>query len=270
MASNAAAAAHAVPNFHVRVFQFIDRSRTIRLPDGTHVPRPLVTVVRYPYTGGAHPLVVFAHGFALTPSAYDRLLRAWASAGFVVAAPVFPLENAHAPGGPTESDLVNEPRDIRVVIDRLLAGPLASDIDPSKIAVAGHSDGAEAALAAAYDERFRDRRIGAAIIMSGAAFPGMPPFPRNGPPLLALQGTLDPLNSPATTAAYFRRARRPKFLVWLLGASHRPPYTGEEPQLSIVERSTIAFLDSYLEGQPLRTFENDARRHGLTRLDAEP
>jgi predicted dienelactone hydrolase len=256
--------------FRVRVFHFVDRSRTIRLPNGTHVPRPLVTVVRYPAAVGRHPVIVFAHGFALTPAAYTRLLRAWADAGFVVAAPVFPLENANAAGGPTESDLVNEPRDISVVIDRLLGSALADDIDSAKIAVAGHSDGAEAALAAAYDERFRDRRIRAAIVMSGATLPGMGPFPRHGPPLLAVQGTADPLNSPATTAGYFRLARRPKFLLWLLGASHRPPYTDEEPQLGIVERTTIAFLNSYLEGQPLRAFEVAARHPTLTRLEAEP
>jgi poly(3-hydroxybutyrate) depolymerase len=270
VALGTAGTARAAPAFRVRVFHFVDRSRTIRLPNGARAPRTLVTVVRYPAAGGRHPLVVFAHGFALTPAAYTRLLRAWAEAGFVVAAPVFPLENAHAPGGPTESDLVNEPRDISVVIDRLLGGALSADIDPARIAVAGHSDGAEAALAAAYDERFRDRRIRAAIVMSGAALPGMGRFPSRGPALLAVQGTADPINAPANTDAYFRRALRPKFLLRLLGASHRPPYTAEEPQLGIVERSTIAFLDSYLEGRPLHTFVAAASRPGLTRLDAEP
>lgn len=264
----AAAPAVAAP-FHVRVFHFVDRSRTIRLPNGTRIPRPLVTVVRYPVRG-THPLIVFAHGFALTPATYARLLRAWAEAGYVVAAPVFPLENAHAPGGPTESDLVNEPRDLSVVIDRLLGGALAGRIDPSEIAVAGHSDGAVAALAAAYDERFRDPRIRAAIVMSGAALPGMGPFPRHGPPLLAVQGTADPINAPANTEAYFRIGRRPKFLLWLLGASHRAPYTDEEPQLGIVEHATIAFLDRYLEGRPLRAFEDAALKGSMTKLVAEP
>lgn len=252
------------------MLHLVDRSRTIRLPNGSRVARPLVTVVRYPVTGGAHPLIVFAHGFALTPATYSRLLNAWAGAGFVVAAPVFPLENAHAPGGPTESDLVNEPRDISVVVDHLLAGTLGSEIDRTKIAVAGHSDGAVAALAVAYDRRFRDRRIRAAIVMSGASPAGMGPFPRHGPPLLAVQGTSDPINAPANTDAYFRLARRPKFLLWLLGASHRPPYTAEEPQLGIVERATIAFLDRYLDGQPLRAFEDAAKRRSITRLESEP
>ena len=260
----------------VRVFQFVDRSRTIRLPSGKRVPRSLETFVSYPAAGGAYPLIVFAHGYALTPARYAQLLRAWTQDGYVVAAPVFPLENPSAPGGPNQSDLVNEPRDMSFVIDRLLAldartnGVLRGRIDPSRIAVAGHSDGAEAALAVAYDRRFRDRHVRAAIVLSGAALPGMGPFPRRGPPLLAAQGTADTLNAPATTAAYFQLARRPKFLLWLLGASHLPPYTDQQPQLGIVERATTAFFDHYLKGRPLRALDQAANRPGLTRFIAEP
>jgi dienelactone hydrolase len=272
----ASADASGAPAFRVRTFRFVDDSRTIRLPGGRRVPRPLVTVVRSPATRGTHPLIVFGHGYALTPATYTGLLNAWAQAGYVVAAPLFPLGNAHAPGGPDESDLVNQPRDISFVIASLLAlsgnpnGVLAGAIDPSSIAVAGHSDGAVTALAVAYDRRFRNPRVRAAIVLSGAALPGMGPFPRRGPPLLAVQGTADPINAPATTASFFQRARRPKFLLWLLGASHRPPYTDQEPQLGIVERATVAFLDHYLRGRPLRAFDEAARRPGVTRLTAQP
>jgi dienelactone hydrolase len=272
----AAPASAGTPNGHARVFSFVDRSRLIQLPDGRRIPRYLPTIVRYPATAGAHPLIVFAHGYALTPTTYAPLLRAWAQAGYVVAAPAFPREKADAPGGPDEADLVNEPRDVSFVIDRLLSlnakrnGVLAGRIDPSRIAVAGHSDGAVAALSVADDRPVRDPRIHAAIIMSGAEPSGMGPFPPHGPPLLAVQGTADPINAPATSAAYFRLANRPKFLLWLLGASHLPPYTTEQPQLGIVERTTIAFLDHYLRGRPLRIFDTDARQPGLTRFVAEP
>lgn len=265
-----------VTAFHVRVFRFVDRSRTIRLPDGRRAPRALLTVVRYPATGGPYPLIVFAHGYALTPAPYARLLRAWTEAGYVVAAPVFPLENANAPGGPDESDLVNQPRDISFVIGRLLSlnrratGMLGGKIDPSRVAVAGHSDGAETALAVAYDHRYRDPRIRAAIVLSGSALPGMGAFPLGGPPLLAVQGTADTTNVPANTSTYFRLARSPKFLLWLLGASHLTPYTDQQPQLGIVVRATIAFLDHYLKGLPLHALGKAAERPGLTRLTADP
>jgi len=258
---------------HVR---FVDRSRTIRLPDGRRVARSLDTTVLYPAAAGRHPLLVFAHGFALAPSGYDRLLRAWAGAGYVVAAPRFPLERPDAPGGPTRSDLVNEPRDMSFVVTRLLAwsahtsGVLAGEIDPGHIGVAGHSDGGIAALGVAYERRHRDRRIKAATILSGAMLAGMGSFPRGSPPLLAVHGTADEINPPATTASYFRLAHRPKFLLWLIGASHRGPFQDEQPQLGIVERATTAFFDHYLLGRPLGVFESAARRPGLSRLVADP
>jgi fermentation-respiration switch protein FrsA (DUF1100 family) len=260
----------------VRVFRFVDGSRTIRLPGGRRVPRSLDTVVRFPAAGNTYPLIVFGHGYALTPATYARLLRAWAEAGYVVAAPVFPLGSAAAPGGPNESDLINQPKDMSFVITRLLAlnvqmnSVLSGKIDPSRIAIAGHSDGAETALAVAYDRRFRDPRVDAALVLSGAALPGMGGFPRSGPPLLAVQGTADTTNAPANTAGFFRLARRPKFLLWLLGASHLPPYTFQQPQLGIVEQATIAFLDHYLKSRPLRVFDQAAQRPGFTRLTADP
>jgi alpha-beta hydrolase superfamily lysophospholipase len=270
------AAAQRGASFRVRIFRFVDNSRTIPMRDGRRVPRPLVTVVRVPRTQEPQPLIVFAHGFALTPAVYAHLLDAWAHAGYVVAAPVFPLGNARAPGGANESDLPHQPRDMSYVITRLLAlsertnGVLAASIDPSRIAVAGHSDGGVTALAVAYDRRFRDPRVRVAVVLSGAALPGMGPFPPGGPPLLAVQGTADTTNAPASSAAFFRRAHRPKCLLWLLRATHESPYTDQEPQLGIVERATITFLDHYLRGRSFHAFRQAARRSGLTRLKAEP
>ena len=185
-------------------------------------------------------------------------MRAWVSAGYVVAAPIFPLSNANAPGGPDESDLVNQPRDMSFVITRVLAasaqghGTLAGRINASAIAVAGQSDGGSTALDAAYDHVNRDRRVDAAVVMSGADMPGMDSFPfaAGTPPLLAVQGLADPINFPSSTYRYFRLARAPKFMLALPGAAHLGPYTDQEPQLSIVERETLAFLDRYLKHTP--------------------
>lgn len=210
------------------------------------------------------------------PGTYMRLLDAWARAGYVVAAPIFPRTNAHAVGGPYEADLINQPRDMSFVISRLLAlsahagGVLGGMIDARRIAVAGQSDGGVTALAVAYDERFRDPRIRAAIVMSGALLDGMRSFPRRGPSLLAMQGTADTINAPASTEAFFTLAPRPKFLVWLVGAAHLPPYTTEQPQLGVVERATLAFLGHYLLAHPLRSFLAAARRPGITTLVSQP
>ncbi len=253
----------------LRVERLLDRSRRIRLGGGRTEPRPLLTYVRYPALGpaggedvhdpapapgGPYPLIVFGHGFDVTPAIYSRLLRAWAGAGFVVAAPVFPLAAPDAPGGPTEADLVNQPRDMSFVISaleresRTPGSPLAGAVDPARIAVAGQSDGAITAFAAAYDDRLRDTRVRAAVILAGADLFGADgENPPGSPPLLVAQGTADPINAPVFGERVYRRARRPKFLLRLLGAGHLPPYTYEQPQLGIVERVSVAFLRRYLE-----------------------
>jgi predicted dienelactone hydrolase len=279
-----------------RTFVFVDPSRRIRVPGRGAQPRRLVTLIRYPAAGppsdtdvrdapplrraGPFPLIVFGHGFAVTPRPYARLLQAWARAGYVVAAPVFPLENANAPGGPNESDLVNQPRDMHLVISGMLAAsahpanPLAGTVSPEHVAVTGQSDGGETALAAAYDRYYLDRRVRAAVILSGAVIPGVGgfTFPAPSPPLLAVQGTADTVNQPRFTLQFFALAPRPKYLLWLLGAPHLPPYTNEQPQLSIVQRVSIAFLDRYLKGQrgAAARMATAARVPGLARLVARP
>jgi predicted dienelactone hydrolase len=200
--------------------------------------------------------VLFAHGVSLSPETYSSLLHAWARQGYVVAAPAFPLESSVAPGGPTQSDLPNQPRDVTFVISELLAqsaaagNPLSQLIDPNEVAVAGHSDGGETALAVAYGGSDRDPRVKAAVILSGAEMPGLGSdfLPSGSPPLLAVQGTADTVNPPGASDAFFAAARPPKYLLGLYGAAHIPPYSYQQPQLGIVERVSLAFLDRYLKG----------------------
>jgi predicted dienelactone hydrolase len=291
LALAASATAATTTRVGVMVIRIVDHRRSIRLPNGTRVLRTLVTYVRYPAIGPSssadaadaqparaaapYPLVVFAHGFDTSPAPYARLLHYWAAHGYVVAAPVFPLTNPRAPGGPDERDIVNEPRDMSVVISRLISsrGTLAGLVSPARIAVAGHSDGAVAALATAYDRRLRDRRVRAAVIMAGAAIAPFSTFAQgSAPALLAAQGTGDSTNAPRNTYRIFGDAPRPKYLLKLIGAGHLPPFTSAQPWLGIVERVTVAFLDRYLKGRPgalqrLRRAGNVRRRGSLS---AEP
>jgi fermentation-respiration switch protein FrsA (DUF1100 family) len=284
----------ASPRFAVgiRVLRLVDDSRRIKLPGGRTEPRTLVTYVRYPALGspaapqrwgapaarqaGPFPLIVFGHGFTATPALYASLLNAWAAAGYVVAAPVFPLENANAPGGPDERDIVNQPQDMLFLIGRLLAAdrarrsPLHGLIEPREVALAGHSDGAETALVAAFDPTLHLPAVRAAVILSGARTPsGLTRFPAASPALLATQGTADPINPPAVTDAFFAIAPRPKYLLELVGGGHLTPYT-EQPDLGIVERVTIAFLDRYLKHGPQHGILAAADAPGLARLRAAP
>jgi dienelactone hydrolase len=249
----------------VTTLRMADRSRTIDTASGP-VARSFVTIVRYPVAtaagqrAGPFPLIVFGHGYSVTPEPYKPLLDAWAKAGFVVAAPVFPLENADAPGGPNEQDLPNQPRDMSLVISSMIAtserssGALRGILNPRQVAVTGQSDGGDTALAAAYDPTVRDPRIGAAMILSGAQDPFTPPFamPANAPPLLAVQGTADTINPPQDTYKFYSQAAPPKALLQLIGASHQPPYTEPGPELDAVVRVTTAFLNDVFRGRPRR------------------
>jgi dienelactone hydrolase len=278
----------------LRTLRVVDDSRRVRQRDGRVVARTLVTEVRYPAlgtpsagdahgapaarTGGPFPLVVFGHGFGLLPSTYTLLLRAWARAGFVVAAPAFPLQRGTAPGGPVESDIVNQPADVRFLISALLRdsaagrGPLHGLLDPREIAVGGHSDGGSTASALAYDPRERDPRVRAVLLFSGAVIDGAALPRRGNPPLLAVQGTADAVHAPAGTYAAFAAAHRPKYLLRLLGAGHEDPYTTQLPQRRIVERVAVAFLDRYLRERPdaERRLRAAARAPGIASLTAAP
>jgi fermentation-respiration switch protein FrsA (DUF1100 family) len=159
-------------------------------------------------------------------------------------------------------------------LSRIGPSPLAGLLDPAQIAVAGHSDGGETALAVAYSRRFHDSRVGAAVILSGSEMSGVGgySFTQGSPPLLAAQGTADTFNEPKYTNEYFKLAQRPKFLLRLLGAEHLPPFTYQQPQLAIVERATIAFLDRYLkhESGALQRLVSPSGVAGTSALLAEP
>ena len=261
------------------VVRYVDESRTITLPHGKRESRPVTTAFWYPPArdgNGPFPLIVFGHGFASRPSWYARLLSGWAAAGYVVAAPVFPLGNADAPGGPNESDLVNQPRDMSFVITRVLAasasgkGPFAGLIDPEKVAVAGQSDGAMTAFATADESPFRDLRVHAALVLSGAILGPRRYVVRDGVPLLAVQGTADTVNPQFYAHQLYRAAGRPKFLLLLRGAGHLPPYTVPGHTFDTVEHVTIAFLDHYLGGGSLAAVANAARELPSADLTSDP
>ena len=102
--------------------------------------------------GGPYPLVVFSHGFALSPIVYSALVEHYASQGFVVLAPEHDERFDGALTGFWE-ELIDRPIDIRGTIDaaeQLTApgAPLAGLIDTDHVAVVGHSYGGYTALAA--------------------------------------------------------------------------------------------------------------------------
>jgi fermentation-respiration switch protein FrsA (DUF1100 family) len=248
-------------------------------PAGQHLGRrTLVTQIWSPRgSSGPFPLLVFAPGFLQCPGAYSDLLRAWASAGYVVAAVSFPRTNCHLGTRAVEADLVNQPRDMSYVLTRLLAlsarpgDPFSGLLDPHEVGAAGHSDGGDTVAALAASTCCTDRRLRAVAVLSGAEWPPMPGryFPGGAPPMLFTQGTADTINPPWMSLQLYRAdANGPRYYLDLLGASHLIPYQGTNPVERLIARVTLAFFDRYVLGQAdaLQTMTRDGNITGTAVL----
>jgi len=276
---------------------FVDHSRSVLNYSSTPYrafssSRILVTEVRYPTQylaggpaetvgaapvarGGGYPTIVFAHGYDVTPDTYASLLDAWVRAGFVVVAPSFPDESPSAVaaqhGTNTEKDIVNEPGDLAFVT-RAVVGASANEtsicpvafglVDPSEIALAGHSDGADAVGMLAYDHgddpqgvNYASLRTGlayrAVIILSGAE----DTYQSNAaeasrPDLLVVQSRADQCNPWRDGVQLYRIIHQSnKWFLELLTAHHLPPFDGRDAAaFDVVRTTTVRFLQMSLQG----------------------
>ncbi len=184
-----------------------------------------------PPAAGRFPLVVFSHGLSGSPEWCAAALAAWASAGFVVAAPTFPYTSEFARKY-RRGDIVNQPDDVRFVLERVrrldvTAGDaLRGRIDGDRVAAVGHSAGGyttSGLFTAGHDPRLR-----AGVIMAGWAAPGA----FAGPPadMLFVHGTADPVVPVRTGRAAYERVPWPKSYVLMRRVSHanylRPGHPG--------------------------------------------
>jgi hypothetical protein len=222
---------------------------------------------------GGYPMIVFAHGYDVTPDTYAALLDAWVRAGFVVVSPFFPDEKASAiaaqHGANTEGDLTNEPADLVFVTSQVLAASaqlrpgcriLHGLIRPTQIAVAGHSDGADAVAMLAYDhgrdpqgipltQLHKNIDYQAVIVMAGAVVPAQKYASEVGhPSLLMIQSAADTCNPIRQGAQLYRDVRQPnKWFLELRTAHHLPPFDGvDQSAFSEVVAVSTRFLESSL------------------------
>ncbi len=280
-----------------RTETFVDASRPTQ-KNGTYPGAPtrtLPVMVLYPAQGdpsstvdtgnapaarGRFPLIVFSHGFTATGPDYEPLLRNWAAAGYVIAAPTFPLSNGRAPGGPYLGDYVNQPGDVSFVItkilqlDRTTGSGLRHLISRDRIAAAGHSLGAITTLGVTYNSCCRDPRIDAAVSLAGIQLP----FPKgawfaghkaHATPLLLVHGDHDRTVPYPASVATFAAASAPKFFETLVGAPHTP---FRPPWLEPVVKSVTDFFDRYVKHAPgsLSKLSTDAGVPGVTTFQAQP
>ncbi|HUY16203.1 MAG TPA: hypothetical protein VMV11_01440 [Acidimicrobiales bacterium] len=301
------------PLFSVGVARctFVDRTRDV-LNYSTSPPsvltnsRTLVTEIRYPtaYVAGSpiqingatpvartggYPMIVFAHGYDVTPDVFAVLLDAWVRAGFVVVAPLFPDENQFAVaaqhGANTEDDIRNEPADMTFVTRSLLqasANPstgchvVSGLIQPAELALAGHSDGATAVGLLTYARgndpqgvSFASLRAGldyrAVTILSGEEDSAQAyASPASEPALLVIQSAADQCNPIRNAVKLYDDIHQSnKWFLELLTAHHLPPFDGVDvPAFHVVAAvSTRFFRVALLGANPVVNFVAFGNEH---------
>jgi predicted dienelactone hydrolase len=274
---------------------FVDSTRPT---EGVASNRTLLTAIYYPAQGpptgqavqnappdtknGPYPLILFSHGLGARGVSYQDIIKTWASAGFIVAAPDYPLSNQNAPGGASFgraiADTKNQPADASFVINEALKldkqGKQLGGIDAKRIGAAGHSLGGITTYGLVFSGCCRDKRIRAAIPMSGLA--GVVDDPqnyfKNSTPLLGLHGNADGTVPYQAGRNAYMAAQPPKFLLTFLGAGHVSPFlAGDNPQAVALKKSTVDFWNHYLKGDKdaLDKLRMDASVPGSTTLEEQ-
>jgi dienelactone hydrolase len=247
--------------------------------------RQIAVTVRYPTPGGpgspdaegapaapgTFPLVVFAHGFDVSAATYAALEDQLASAGFVVAAPDFPLSSSVYAGDPVETDIPNQALDVDFVISSFDAGTglpavLAGHLAPTKAGVTGQSDGGTTAALAAGNPCCDDPAIGAAAVLSGDDNQAAGPWFGDGAPLLVVQGDADDVNPPELSQQlYDDDTATAKMYVDIVGGDHLDPYTTGS-QREDIGTLLVDFFRAQLEGGSPQAVVNDANVAGVLAL----
>ncbi len=238
-----------------RTETFVDSSRPT--PKNGTAPasssRTLRTLIFTPKaTGKKFPLVVFGHGLGGEPESYMDILRAISGAGYVVAAPAFPLSNAKAPGGVTFLDQPSQPKDMSFVITQMLKD---AAVNTDKVLVAGHSLGGITVVDMLGNPQQIDKRVDGAIVVAGTTnvlsftkmFEGTPSIP-----VMFMHGDSDetvPYNLGVNT---FQQAKTPKWFLTFVGGSHsfgilKSPEKLKETGAVYVD-AMIRFVDANVAG----------------------
>ena len=275
-----------------RTLELVDPSRPTDADPGRNRPalpdRTLPVLLLYPAAGalvspttpaddavpadGTFPLVVFSHGWTASGPVYEGRLQEWARAGYVVAAPTFPLSSGQ---GGVLADYVNQPGDVSFVIDQLTSlpadDPLAGHVDADAIAAAGHSLGAITTLGVSLNSCCGDDRIDAAVELSGIRlpFPGGDFDDLGQVPFLAVHGAADKTVPVMGSDRLFDEAPGPAYYLRFPDAGHSDYLVADG---DLVDQAVIAFLDRYLkgDGDGLAALPSVVASHGGATFTAKP
>jgi dienelactone hydrolase len=152
-------------------------------------------------------------------------------------------------------DYAAQARDMSFVITSLLGGR-AGPVDPSEIAVAGHSDGGTAVTVMALNASYADVRVKAYLNMAGQ-IPTDVPGPWATSPtssaLLVAVGSVDEYGNLALSTAMFDAAKMPKALLVVPGGDHLNMFLSSSPTAQAVRAATTRFFAMAFAG-PSRVF----------------
>lgn len=273
----ASATGHEAPagTFEILDVDWLDERRDRLVPVRLYLPRRDRPV----------PLVVFSHGLGGTRAGYAHLGRHWAAQGVATIHPQHAGSDraVWSAGGlgvlgslrsaATPEQAFARAHDVRFVIDQAFApGALAERLDSGRIAVAGHSFGANTALLACGaryrnpDGRViecRDDRVRAAVVLSAPSLPADqdPGFAYRAVavPSLHLTGTHDNTPIPGLSTqpaerrvAFDRVPGGPRFLGVFEGGRHSMfnDWSRDEAIKAGARTLTAAFWRLVFEGDP--------------------
>jgi dienelactone hydrolase len=253
-----------VPDAPQEVVELVDRSRPTVTPDGDELApeRALPTVVHLPPGDAPAPLIVFGHGLGGSPVGFDDLLDSWAAAGFVVAAPLFPVSNGEVSepfGWAATEDVVHQPGDVGFVIRSLVEqsdageGALGGRIDPERIGVAGLSLGGGTVYGVLGTGVAEEWGVDAAVVFAGAVFDaqeGQLDLEASTVPVLAFHGNGDPVVDHADGEAARDELGGPSWFVTLDRGDHVSAFMDvASPWDRVVVDMTLAFWSGTLGGE---------------------
>jgi predicted dienelactone hydrolase len=202
------------------------------------------------------PLAVFAAGIGSNGPADLEEFEYYVKAGYVVAAPTFPITSQTDPAA--ANDVVNEPGDLSFVLTQVLRDARARGnairglVKHRQVGLIGRSLGGIAALGTIYNPEYRDPRFDAVVVMAGA--PNLVPgneFGRIHTPLLEFHGTADESTPYQDDLTMWEAANPPKFFVTIPGADHDTPFFNEAggPPTALndaVGTCGVTFFDVYV------------------------
>lgn len=203
---------------------------------------------------GKFPVLVFAHGWSGSGASLVGPASRWASAGYIVVLPTFPLSRY---GIGSNVDAVNQPGDISFILDELLADRnddavyLGGHIDADRIAVGGHSLGSVTVFGF-QNSCCKDPRVKAIVAISGGpqAYETGEYDAQLSTPTLLMHGAKDPGVPSAISQAVFDGMGTPGKMSYLLfdEGTHTSHFEGEDGAL--LDEALVRFLDTELGIDP--------------------